>query len=101
MGQTNNTTSYHHRLNILSNLMNPPQAKSMLMNRTPILQSQDSDLFGKEFRQHLKEKVKVKTIKGGVQRNYVRQTKLHENEALSKRLFPGNNIFQNRESARR
>ena len=73
----------------------------MLMNRTPILQSQDSDLFGKEFRQHLKEKVKVKTIKGGVQRNYVRQTKLHENEALSKRLFPGNNIFQNRESARR
>ena len=60
MGQTNNTISYHHRQSIDSSLMNPPQAKSKLKKRAPIPQSQDTDLFGKEFRQHLVESVKVK-----------------------------------------
>ena len=54
MGQTN------PRLNILSSLMNPRQVKSLLKNKATVLQSQYVNLFGKEFRQHLVENVKVK-----------------------------------------
>ena len=54
MGQTNS------RLSILSSLMNPRQVKSLLKNKTTVLQSQYANLFGKEFRQHLVEKVKAK-----------------------------------------
>ena len=64
MDLTNNTISYHRRQSIVSSLMNSPQAKSMLKKRAHILQSQDADLFGKEFRQHLVEAVKEKNNQG-------------------------------------
>ena len=59
MGETNNTVSYR-RLSILSSLMNPPPAKSLLKDKAAILLSQDANLFGKEFRQHLVGTVKAK-----------------------------------------
>ena len=59
IGQTNNTISYHWRLNILRALLNQTQAKAMLKEHAEILQTLDSQLFGKEFRQNLVEMVKA------------------------------------------
>ena len=50
MGLTSNTVFCHRRLIILSSLMNPQQAKSLLKNKAAILQSQYINLVGKELR---------------------------------------------------
>ena len=50
MGLTSNTVFCHRRLIILSSLMNPQQAKSLLKNKAAILQSQYVNLVGKELR---------------------------------------------------
>lgn len=60
IGQANNTRSYK-RLNILSSLMNLPQAMYLLKIKKDVLQVQVTNLFGNNFLyQHLVETVQGK-----------------------------------------
>ena len=55
LGQTSNSISYHRRYNILSSVRSPQEAKNMLKNKLELLQTNDENLFGKEFSYHLTE----------------------------------------------
>ena len=59
VGQTNIALSYHRRLSALDGVMKSTiQAKSMLKNKSELLQKENKDLFGKEFRDQILETVK-------------------------------------------
>ena len=62
IGQTNVSLTYHRRLNVLYSIMNnPAQSKSLLKENAESLQQQrDTDLFGKEFKDHLSENLKAR-----------------------------------------
>ena len=60
LGQPSNLISYHRRYNILSSMWSPQEAKNMLKNKVELLQTNDENLFGKEFSDHLTESVKSK-----------------------------------------
>ena len=50
VGQTNIALSYHRRLSALDGIMKSTiQAKSMLKNKSELLQNENKDLFDKEF----------------------------------------------------
>ena len=54
VGQTNIALSYHRRLSALDGVMKSTiQAKSMLKNKSELLQKENKDLFGKEFREQV------------------------------------------------
>ena len=60
VGQTNIALSYHRRLSALDGVMKSTiQAKSMLKNKSELLQKENKDLFGKEFREQISETVKA------------------------------------------
>ena len=61
VGQNNNTISYHRRLNILNGIMtNHIQAKTMLKEKASLLEKDDENLFGKDFREQMNETLKAK-----------------------------------------
>ena len=60
MGQTFTAMSYHRRLSALHGVMESTmQAKSILKNKSELLQKENKDLFGKEFREQISEIVKA------------------------------------------
>ena len=60
MGQTNIALSNHRHLSVLDGVMKSTvQAKSMLKNKSELLQRENKDLFGKEFREQISETVKA------------------------------------------
>ena len=60
MGQTNIALSYHRRLSALDGVMKSTiQAKSMLKNKSELLQKENKYLFGEEFREQISEAVKA------------------------------------------
>ena len=63
LGQTSNSISYHRRYNILSSVCSPQEVKNMLKNKVELLQTNDENLFGKEFSGHLTVSVKSKKKK--------------------------------------
>ena len=59
VGQTNIALSYHRRFSALDGVMKSTiQEKSMLKNKSELLQKENKDLFGKEFREQISEAVK-------------------------------------------
>ena len=60
IGQQSNLITYHRRMNVMNNLMNPAEVKSMLKEKASLLQQDDKNLFGKQFREHLTETIKAK-----------------------------------------
>ena len=60
LGQTSNSILYHRRYNILLSVCSPQEIKNMLKKKVELLQSNDENLFGKEFSDHLTESVKSK-----------------------------------------
>ena len=60
MGQTNIALSYHGRLSALDGVMESTiQAKSILKNKSELLQKENEDPFGKEFREQISQTVKA------------------------------------------
>ena len=60
MGQTNIALSYHRRRSALDGVMKSTiEAKSMLKNKSELLQKENKGLFGKGFREHISETVKA------------------------------------------
>ena len=60
VGQTNIALSYHRRLSTLNVVIKSTiQARSMLKNKSELLQREKKDLFGKEFREQISETVKA------------------------------------------
>ena len=53
LGQPSNLISYHRRYNILSSMWSPQEAKNMLKNKVELLQTNDENLFWKEFSDYL------------------------------------------------
>ena len=54
VGQTNIALSYHRRLFALDGVMKSTiKAKSMLKNKSKLLQKENKDLFGKEFHEQI------------------------------------------------
>ena len=54
IGQSSNAITYHRKLNVLRCIMNSQyQVKTMLKEKTALLQKHDSELFGKKFRNPL------------------------------------------------
>ena len=60
LGQTSNSILYHQRYNILSSVCSLQEAENMLKNKVELVQTNDENLFGKEFSDHLTESVKSK-----------------------------------------
>ena len=60
LDQTSNSILYHRRYNILSSVCSPQEAKNMLKNKEELLQTNDENLFGKEFSDHFTDLVKSK-----------------------------------------
>ena len=59
VGQTNIALSYHRRLFALDGVMKSTiKAKSMLKNKSKLLQKENKDIFGEEFREQISETVK-------------------------------------------
>ena len=59
VGQTNIALSYYRRFSALDGFMKSTiQIKSMLKNKSELLQKENKDLFGKEFREQILETVK-------------------------------------------
>ena len=50
--QTINSISYQRRYNVLSSVCSRQEAKNMLKNKVELLQTNDKNLFGKEFSDH-------------------------------------------------
>ena len=60
VGRTNIALSYHRRLSALVGVMKSNiQAKPLLKNKSELLQKENKDLFGKEFREQISETVKA------------------------------------------
>ena len=59
LGQTSNSILYHQSNNILSSMYSPQEAKNII-ELVELLQTNDENLFGKEFSNHLTEPVKSK-----------------------------------------
>ena len=60
VGQTNIALSYYRRFSALDGFMKSTiQIKSMLKNKSELLQKENKDLFGKEFREQISETVKA------------------------------------------
>ena len=58
--QTNTAASYHGRLSVLDDVTNNlSQAKSMLKTKSYLLQKEDKDLIGREFRDQITETAKA------------------------------------------
>ena len=61
LGQSSNAITYHRRLNVLRCIMNSQyQVKTMLKEKTALLQKHGSELFGKKFRNHIADTMKSK-----------------------------------------
>ena len=62
IGQCNNTITYERRKNVLLGVTgtSSSQVASMLKEKAAFLQKHDQALFGKDFRDHLTESLKVK-----------------------------------------
>ena len=60
VGQTNNTISYHSRLSALVGAMKSfSQAKSMIKDKSTLLENSGKELFGKDFRDQRSDTVKA------------------------------------------
>ena len=60
VGQTNNTISYHSRLSALVGAMKSfSQAKSMIKDKSKLLENSGKELFGKDFREQITDTVKA------------------------------------------
>ena len=56
LGQTSLSTSHSHRLNILKTLVKDlRKAKTLLKEKTALLEEDEDNLFGKKFRLHIIE----------------------------------------------
>ena len=61
LGQSSNAITYYRRLKVLGYIMNSQyQVKTMLKEKSALLQEHDSDLFGKKFRCHIADTIKSK-----------------------------------------
>ena len=60
LGQISISILYHPRYNILLSVWSPQEAKNMLKNKAELLQTNDENIFGKQFSNHLTESVKSK-----------------------------------------
>ena len=60
--QSSNPIIYYRRLIVLGRIMNSQyQVKTMLIEKTALLQKHGSELFGKEFRNRIVDTIKSKT----------------------------------------
>ena len=60
VGQTNNTMSYHRRLSTLAGTMkSSSQTKSMIKDKSALLENFGKELFGKDFRDQITDTVKA------------------------------------------
>ena len=63
-GQTNNTISYNRRLSTLAGAMKSSnQAKSMIKDKSALLENSGKELFGKDFRDQITDRKSAKTVK--------------------------------------
>ena len=62
LGQTSNSILYHQRYNILSSVCSRQEAKNMLKNKVELVQTNNENLFAKEFSDHLTESVNSKKL---------------------------------------
>ena len=60
LGQKSNSIWYHRRYNILLSACSPQEVKTMLKNQVELLQTNDENIFGKEFSDRLTESLKSK-----------------------------------------
>ena len=60
VGQTNNAISYHRRLSALAGAMkSSSQAKSMIKDKSALLENSGKELFGKDFRDQITDTAKA------------------------------------------
>ena len=60
VGQTNNTISYHRRLSAMAGAMKSSnQAKSVIKDKSALLENSGKELFGKDFRDQITDTVKA------------------------------------------
>ena len=89
MAQTNIALSYHRRLSALDGVMKSTiQAKSMLKNKSELLQKENKDLFGKEFREQISETVKAHKQSKELLASAVFKNSASENQSFSKSTPP-------------
>ena len=60
VGQAFNVVTYNQRLNVLSAVQDKQKAKNIIKDQAELLEKPSGDLFGRVFRDHLKETAKVK-----------------------------------------
>ena len=60
VGQAFNVVTYNQRLNVLSAVQNKQKAKNIIKDQAELLEKPSVDLFGRVFRDHVKETAKVK-----------------------------------------
>ena len=60
VGQAFNVITYNRRLNVLSAVQDKQKAKNIIKDCAELLEKPSVDLFGRIFRDHVKETAKVK-----------------------------------------
>ena len=60
VGQAFNAVTYNRRLNVLSAVQDKQKAKNIIKDQAELLEKPSVDLFGRVFRDHVKETAKVK-----------------------------------------
>ena len=60
VGQAFNVVTYNRRLNVLSAVQDKQKAKNIIKDQAELLEKPSVDLFGRVFRDHVKETAKVK-----------------------------------------
>ena len=84
VGQAFNVVTYNRRLNVLSAVQDKQKAKNIIKDQAELLEKPSADLFGRVFRDHVKETAKVnKECKEIYHRERPDQNKRPFNKGLS------------------
>ena len=87
VGQTNNTISYHRRFSVLAGVMkSSSQAKSVIRDKSVLLENSGKELFSKDFRDQITDTLKVQKQSNELLFNIFQQQRT--NKPFSKASLP-------------